>query len=69
MNETLIDLFEETYKDYEDAMYDAQFEDAVPVTPMNRAGLDDLTPVDVFMECNGRNVWLEEDYATLRSMA
>ena len=50
----------------EDAMYDAVFlEDLGPEdtgTALSRAGFDELTPVDTFMQANGEYIFVTEDY-------
>ena len=32
------------------------------VSPLNRAGMDDLTPVDTFIGANGGHIYVTEDY-------
>ena len=52
-----------------DVMYDAVFlEDLEPEdtgTAMSRAGFDELTPVDTFMQANGDYIFVTEDYDDL----
>jgi hypothetical protein len=37
-------------------------DDDTEPTPLNRAGIDDLTPVDTFMNANGDYIFVTEDY-------
>lgn len=52
--------------DTNDAMYDAVYDGDDTVTQLNRAGMDDLTPVDTFMQANGDYIFVtnpqEETY-------